>query len=668
MTDPRRRPEEALLLRVGEQVLRFCARSASRVPEALIARGVQMALDASLCAIALLAAYELRFDGAVPATHRQVMWALLLLLPVVRPLLMLALGAYDAIWRFFNIRDAAVFAVSASPVSIALLTARYFLAARSGGTVVPASVVVIEFGLYLALGAAIRIFRRVTWEASRPAEMRRYRALLVGREATLSQAVRQAADSSEIELVGLLAPEAKLQGLRIGGVPVMERPAALGRLLVSHRIDLVLIADAGREWIAETVATASEFGTDVRLLPSAASVVRGEVRVWGKATPESAIARANLDEGAVTPSHPHARVVENFSDRVVLITGAGGSIGSELARQVATLPIASLVLLDRDENSIFELSNELAAGARQDERPARVTALVGDIRDAMHVRSIFEQYRPHIVLHAAAYKHVPLMESNACEAVMNNVTGSRLAARAAVNFGAERFVMISTDKAVRPSSIMGATKRIAEMLVSAEGQKQKNGDIAPTRVASVRFGNVVGSRGSVVPIFLRQIAAGGPLTITDEHMTRYFMTIPEAAQLVLQAASLASQGDIYMLDMGNPVKITALAHKLIELSGLRPEKDIKIQFVGARPGEKVAEQLWHTEADVQATEFPRVFAVKAEATPAALNAAIEALEMAAQARNEAAVVEGLRRMPIGFVQLQTKAAAAGMQSPSTFVN
>ena len=240
MTDPRRRPEEALLLRVGARVLRFCARSASRVPEALIARGVQMALDASLCAIALLAAYELRFDGAVPAPHRQVMWALLLLLPVVRPLLMLALGAYDAIWRFFNIRDAAVFAVSASPVSIALLTVRYFLAARSGGTVVPASVVVIEFGLYLALGAAIRIFRRVTWEASRPAEMRRYRALLVGREATLSQAVRQVADSSEIELVGLLAPEAKLQGLRIGGVPVMERPAALGRLLVSHRIDLVL--------------------------------------------------------------------------------------------------------------------------------------------------------------------------------------------------------------------------------------------------------------------------------------------------------------------------------------------------------------------------------------------------------------------------------------------
>src|SRR5205814_290358 len=383
--------------------------------------------------------------------------------------------------------------------------------------------------------------------ASRPAEMRRYRALLVGREATLSQAVRQAADSSEIELVGLLAPEAKLQGLRIGGVPVMERPAALGRLLVSHRIDLVLIADAGREWIAETVAT---------------------------------------------------------------------------------LPIASLVLMDRDENSIFELSNELAAGARQDERPARVTALVGDIRDAMHVRSIFEQYRPHIVLHAAAYKHVPLMESNACEAVMNNVTGSRLAARAAVNFGAERFVMISTDKAVRPSSIMGATKRIAEMLVSAEGQKQKSGEAGATRVACVRFGNVVGSRGSVVPIFLRQIAAGGPLTITDEHMTRYFMTIPEAAQLVLQAASLASQGDIYMLDMGNPMKITALARKLIELSGLRPEKDIRIEFVGARPGEKVAEQLWHIEADVQATEFPRVFAVKAEVAPAALDEAIAALEEA----------------------------------------
>src|SRR5438067_2540975 len=333
MSDPRRRPEEALLLRAGRRLLRFCAGCASRVPEALIARGVQMALDSVLCAVALVVAYQLRFDGAVPAAYRQVMWTLLLLLPLVRPLLMLALGAYDAIWRFFNIRDAAVFAISASPVSILLLMARFFLAPRLGGTVVPASVVVIEFGLYMALGAAIRILRRVTWEAARPAEMRRYRALLVGREATLSEGVRQVASSREIELVGLLAPEAKLQGLRIGGAMVLERPAALARLLVSHRIDLVLIADAGREWIAETVATASEFGTDVRLLPSAASLVRGDVRVWGKATPESAIAKASLEERSITPARPDAKVLENFSDRVVLITGAGGSIGSELARQ-----------------------------------------------------------------------------------------------------------------------------------------------------------------------------------------------------------------------------------------------------------------------------------------------------------------------------------------------
>ncbi|HEV2112992.1 MAG TPA: SDR family NAD(P)-dependent oxidoreductase, partial [Terriglobales bacterium] len=469
--------------------------STERVPQAFINRGVQLALDAALCALAIFIAYQLRFDGSVPEAHRRVMWSLMLLLPFVRPLLMLSLGAYDAIWRYFNLRDATVLALSAAPPSVALLLLRYLVAQKLWGTVVPASVIVVELGLYLGFASLLRILRRVTYEATRPAATERCRALLVGTESSLPKALRHLSGSGEIEIIGLLAPEEKLQGLRIGGFLVMEQPEALPRLLVTQDINLILIADAGPGWIGEVVATAAEFGVEVRLLPSAANVIRGDVRVSARANAEVALSRAPAEQGSKPAAvRPHPVVVENFRDRVVLVTGAGGSIGSELARQVAALPVSTLVLLDRDENSIFEITNSLAA-THSAGASAHITSVVADIRDADHLRLIFEKYRPHVVLHAAAYKHVPLMEANASEAVLNNVTGTRLVARAAVNFGAERFVMISTDKAVRPTSVMGASKRVAEMLVSQQAHEQvRRGASEFTRVACVRFGNVVGSR------------------------------------------------------------------------------------------------------------------------------------------------------------------------------
>jgi UDP-N-acetylglucosamine 4,6-dehydratase len=651
--------------------LRFLGELTNRFPAAWITRSTQLALDGAVCMVALFAAYQLRFDANVPAPHRLVMWSLMLLLPVFRPLLMWALGAYDAIWRYFNLRDAAVLALSAAPASLVLLAMRYLVAPRFWGTVVPTSVIIIEFGAYLILAIALRGFRRVTYEITRPAQLRPCRALLVGTEATLPQAQRHLHGAGEIEIVGLLAPEPHLLGMRIGGSMVLEKPAALARLLVTRRIDLVLIADSRPDSIAETVATATEFGADVRLLPSAANVVRGDVQIFAKAAPESAINRSLEADAQAGYAEPHTQVLESFRDRVVLITGAGGSIGSELARQVVALPVSSLLLLDRDENSIFELSHALAAMAVEGNLRARLVPIVGDVRDAEYLRVIFQDYRPHVVLHAAAYKHVPIMESNVCEAVLNNVVGTRLLAQTAVNFGAERFVMISTDKAVHPSSVMGATKRIAEMVVtdSARSLLRPATPAATTRMACVRFGNVVGSRGSVVPIFLRQINAGGPITITDEHMTRYFMTIPEASQLVLQAASLASEGSIYMLDMGDPIKITALARKLIELSGLRPGKDIEIRFIGTRPGEKIAEQLWVPGTEVAATDFPRVLEVRTEEAPADFQNTLAYLEQAALSRNESAVLEKLRHMPIGFAQAAATVTPFGKtKNRSAFLN
>jgi UDP-N-acetylglucosamine 4,6-dehydratase len=634
---PMSRPERAAGSRFQKLV--------DKLPRGFFSRTTQFTIDAIACAIALYLAYQLRFDSAVPPVHRSVMWAWMLVLPVIRPALMWALGGYDRIWRYFNLHDGMVLAVTSLPPSIFMALVRYAEWRVLWVAQVPVSVIVMEYLIFLGLGGGIRALRRLSFEAARGGGQK-LRALIVGTEHSLPAALRHISSHDEIAVVGLLAPDSKLHGLRIGGFWVLDEPAALGRMLTAGAVDLVLIADAGLDSIGEMVATATEFGVDVRLLPSAENVLKGDVRVSTSFKPEDVL----QDRAVLAETHPN--VAETFRSRVVLITGAGGSIGAELARQVAGLPVASILLLDQDENSIFEIHRELKGHA---EHP-QLFPMVGDVRNRVRLQRIFEQYRPHIVLHAAAYKHVPVMEENCCEAVLNNVFGTRELAATAIAYHAERFLMISTDKAVLPTSIMGASKRIAELLVQSQAAHigRRRGDI---RMACVRFGNVVGSRGSVVPIFLRQIAAGEPLTITDPEMTRYFMTIPEAVQLVLQAATLGSNGEIYMLDMGDPMRITALARKLVEMSGLRPDKDVEIRFVGARPGEKLSEKLWGDEAKVSATEFPRVMSIEGRGIPAGFEEALERLEAAAAAHDDKSVRAILETMPIGFKK-QARATAA----------
>jgi FlaA1/EpsC-like NDP-sugar epimerase len=631
-------PARSPLRALGKLFIPRLAALCDHLPEKFFTRGNQLGLDAMACAAALYIAFQLRFEGAVPGAQQAVMWAWMLLLPALRPGLMWALGGYERIWRFFNLRDALVLAFTSLPPTLFLLAMRYGFGKKMWQAAVPSSVILMELLLFLVLAGGIRALRRVTFESSRRSAAAGMRALLVGNADTLDAALRHVSSFPDVTVVGLLAPESKLHGLRIAGFSVMDEPGALPRLLASHTLDLVLIADASLDSIAETVATATEFGVDVRLLPSAANIIRGEVRVSAHPRAETAFV-----ERAATLLPPHPDVMQSFRDRRVLVTGAGGSIGSELCRQIASLAPASLLLLDHDENAIFEVHQQLS----EKEDGLRVVPLVGDIRDRARMQSIFREHRPQVVLHAAAYKHVPVMESNCCEAVLNNVVGTREVADLAITHGAERFLLISTDKAVHPSSVMGATKRLAEMVVQARAAATRGIDGHDPRCACVRFGNVVGSRGSVVPIFLRQIAEGGPLTVTDENMTRYFMTIPESVQLVLQASTLGRDGDVYMLDMGDPVKILNLARKLIEMSGLRPDKDIEIRIVGARPGEKLHEELW-AEGAPAPTSFERVFAVHPQPAPADFEAALARLEEAALARDHKRVLELLQAMPIGF--------------------
>jgi FlaA1/EpsC-like NDP-sugar epimerase len=619
--------------------LRACASLNHRIPGLLFNRITQVLLDGSCAGLAFFLAFQLRFDGAVPLRYRSIMLVWLAGLIVVRPLCIWILGAYASIWRYFNLRDMFSLSLAAALPSAVLLFARIALATTFRVMAIPISIVLIDLGLFLLLVATLRALRRAGFEYWRVTTSHRHRAVLLGTGDTLASGVRQVSLQSDIELVGLLSPDKSLRGRRIAGFPVIELGDSLPDVLVNYCVDIVFIAEAKLD-IGEIVQTTTQFGAEVRLLPSAANIMSGDVRISAQLNPEHVLNGRNA-----SLEKPHPEVVSGFEGKDVLITGAGGSIGSEISRQVLRLGVNKAILLDRDENSIFELQNQLAATGS----PSQIVPLVGDIRDRHQLQHIFEQHRPEVVLHAAAFKHVGIMEQNPCEAVLNNVMGTRYLAELALAFEAKRFLMISTDKAVRPTSVMGATKRVAELLVrslaTSEVDASNNGHA--TQIACVRFGNVVGSRGSVVPIFLRQIAAGGPVTITHEEMTRYFMTIPEAVQLVMQASTLESDGTIYTLDLGDPLRITHLAHKLIEMSGLRPDKDIKIQFVGVRPGEKLHEQLWYEDCHVRPTAFARVLAVEGQPVPR-IDGELRELEQLAFARQDDSVLQLLRDMPIDF--------------------
>ena len=618
-------------LRPAQWLLLVCERIAKLFPQRLYRRGTQVAIDCCAAACAVFLAYQFRFDFDVPATYARGMWLWILIMGIIRPAAFISGGTYKVPWRWVHLRDLTGLVLVSIPASLILLSLRLTLRQTSWAADIPIGVIALELATFVGLASGIRGLRRLLHEETQPFPARRKPALLLGSEETLAATLAQMRTLPELEIVGLVAPGAHLKGFRIRQVPVVGEPAQLSTILANAAIQALVIADAIADWAPGARSAAANFGIDVHLLPSAANVMRGQVRVATPVDPDSIL------ETQTTVDLPAPAVIETYRNRTVLVTGAGGSIGLELCRQVLDLGIARLILLDHDESAVFEADRELQSAT------AELVPVVGDIRDEHLLRHVFAHHKPEIVLHSAAFKHVPVMESNASEAVLNNIIGTRQLLDKAIDFGAERFLMISSDKAVNPASVMGATKRVAEMLVQSRAMSARG-----TKFASVRFGNVAGSRGSVIPIFLKQIAEGEPITVTDERMSRYFMTVKEAVQLVLQASSLASSGEIYMLDMGEPIMITGLARKLIEMSGLRPHKDIPLKTIGIRPGEKLHERLWCEGSQISPTEFPRVYCVDAGQIPEQLEADIAELEQIALARNNDEVLEQLRSMPIEY--------------------
>lgn len=526
------------------------------------------------------------------------LWILLVAL-IVKPIVYRRSGLYQRVWTYASMEEMKLI-VRAVTIASTVVTAIIFaLFAFDVFNRLARSLLAIDWLLSLGAVGGLRFSLRLLAENRKVIEQASgaglRRALILGAGDAGALVVRELQKNQQLGLnpLAFLDDDPEKQGQRIHGVPVVGTLKDLPRQAKDLRAEeaIMAIPSAPGSVLREVTDLSRQAGLAFRTMPGLYELIGGKVSV------------SRLREVDITdllrrrPTEiDRSRVGSSLRGKRVLITGAGGSIASELCRQIARWEPAVLVLLGHGENSIFEILIEL----HNDYPQLEVSPVIADIREAKRFELALKTYKPDIIFHAAAHKHVPLMEVNISEAVTNNVLGTHNVVTAAGNAGVKRLVMISTDKAVRPTSVMGATKRIAEWIVlDAAKRLRKNYSV-------VRFGNVLGSRGSVVPLFKQQIALGGPVTITHPEMERYFMTIPEAVHLVLQASTFESKGDLYMLDMGEPVRIVDLAEDLIRLSGLTPGDDIQIEFSGLRPGEKLSEQLWEDGSQYMKTPHPDI--------------------------------------------------------------
>jgi FlaA1/EpsC-like NDP-sugar epimerase len=508
-------------------------------------------------------------------------------------------GMYRRLWRHASVGELKPILLAAAGGGLACAIFGLVIMPVTGltPTRVPFSVVFIDTFLTGALIALPRLMARI----NRAGYTRRRkddtgkRVLIAGAGDAGKLVVKELFATTQLGLepIGFVDSDATKHGHMLAGLPVFGPLAHIPEIVERFGVAEIIIAmpSAPGTVIRQVVRAALSCGIPTRTVPSLPEIISRQGNATGLREVEI---QDLLRRDAVETDL--AAVAELATSETVLITGAGGSIGSELCRQLARLAPSRLILLGHGENSIFDIFQELSLSFPDIE----IMPVIADVRDRPRIQYIFQQYRPHAVFHAAAHKHVPLMEDNVLEAVTNNVAGTRNVVDAAIEVNVQHFVLISTDKAVRPTSVMGATKRIAEQLVQHAATKHHRNFV------SVRFGNVLGSRGSVVPTFLRQIRAGGPVTVTHPEMRRYFMTIPEAVQLVLQAGALGRGGEVFVLDMGEQIKVVDIATDLIRLSGLEVGADIEIKYTGVRPGEKLYEEMFFTAENVLPTDHPKV--------------------------------------------------------------
>lgn len=553
-----------------------------------------MLSDVILVNLSIMAVYMLRFESLnLTAPYLIDYYNIAPMVTLMYLVALYLMKLYNRVWAYASISElfAIVKAVSLGCLGTIALT--YLTQA-----LLPRSIVVVSWAVIVLLVGGSRLFWRIRLERKNSSSRSGKRTLIIGGgDAGVMVARELKNHDSGLVPVGFIDDDDGKHHKSILDIPVLGSRDKIAQVCRKHNIDNIIIAipSADASTIREIFDLCKETKLEVKTLPGVYQLIDGQVSVSSLRPVQiedllrREPVRLNLEE-----------ICGYIREETVLITGAGGSIGSELCRQVAQIKPKELILLGHGENSIHSIWLELSD--RFPELPLAIE--IADVRDKAKINYIFQKRRPGLVFHAAAHKHVPLMEMHPDEAVKTNIFGTKNLAEAADSSGTKTFVMISTDKAVNPSSVMGATKRMAELIV------QQMDRLSETSFVAVRFGNVLGSRGSVVPIFKDQIQKGGPVTVTDPEMTRYFMTIPEAVQLVMQAGSMAGGGEVFILDMGQPVKIVDLARDLIRLFGLEPDEDIKIEFTGIRPGEKLFEELLTTEEGTAATKHERIYVAK----------------------------------------------------------
>jgi len=554
-------------------------------------------LDAAIVNLSLYLSFYLRFDGFIPGQYLakyEDSW------PEVTGICLITFvifNLYSRLWKFASIGELLSIISATTVGTMAVLLYTFMI-----NNTYPRSIYFIFWLLLTGFIGFSRLVLRASnhfTETFKKMKNGKKRVLIVGAGHAGSLVIKEFKQNPELEMVpvGIIDDDKSKHGLSIYGVRVLGGREKIPYIVEAKKVEEIIIAmpSVDRREVKKIADICSATKCKVKIVPGIYELLNGKVDV-------RKIRDIRIEDllGREPVRININAAKEYLKGKKVLVTGAGGSIGSELVRQVARFEPELLLLFDISENNIFDLEHQLKTYFPKQ----KYIPIIGSIRDVAKVEAVMAKYRPDVVFHAAAHKHVPLMELNPMEAIKNNVFGTLYVAEAAKKYKAERFILIPTDKAVNPKNVMGASKRVAEIIIQ---MMAKSGD---TRFAAVRFGNVLGSAGSVIPLFKKQIEAGGPVTVTHPEVTRYFMTIPEAVQLVIQAGAMAEGGEIFVLDMGEPVKILDLATEMIKLSGLEPGKDIKIEFIGLRPGEKLHEELFYDKEDVIRTQCEKIYLVK----------------------------------------------------------
>lgn len=583
-------------------------------------------LDGATLALMPVLALLIRFEGVLPDGELALLLDWLPWFVAVGLAVFYSYGMYHRIWHYARVRDL-VAIIGAVSLSVAIV----FVLDIFTGTRIPRSIYILSWMLSIGGVGMSRLAFKINWDNLSDAGVQRKQVLIVGAGDAGAMMVREIEqnDAATMNIAGFIDDDVRKRGGRLSGFPVLGTTEDIVAVSKAKGIDEIIIAmpSVPGSVIRKIAAICRMTECQVKIMPSLLEMTDERINV-------KTLRNINIEDllRRDTIRLDFEEITGYIAGKTVLITGAGGSIGSEISRQISRVGAREIILLGRGENSIYDIYQEL-----KDKFPAQLyRTVIANITDARRMEEVFARYNPQVVFHAAAHKHVPLMEIQPAEAVCNNVFGTKNVAELADRFGSEIFVLISTDKAVNPTSVMGATKRCAELVVQEINQRSS------TKFVTVRFGNVLGSRGSVVPLFEKQIAAGGPVTITHPEMTRFFMTIPEAVQLVLQAGSQAEGGEVFLFDMGKPVKIRDMAYDLIQLHGLKPGRDIKLVYTGLRPGEKLYEELLTSEEGTASTKHEKIF--KARINPLDADELRRDLRILSEERDAVTILRTIKRM------------------------